>query len=139
MAKNKPNRKRSIDKKNKENVFLFSFPIFLLFFAVIICSLISTFVDLQKGLNFAVIAVLVGACEFLSGFISGKIKRENGIFTGIIYSLPAFVIILLISLILNKFSIDMNLLISSAVMLISSAVGGITGVNMKKKVKRGRK
>lgn len=139
MAKNIQNKKRSVDKKNKETVFLFTFPFFLLLFAVIICSIISTFADLQKNLNFAVMAVLVGMCEFLSGFVSGKIKRENGIVTGIIYSLPAFVILILISLILNKFSIDLNLLISCAVMLISAAAGGITGVNMKKKFKRGRK
>lgn len=139
MTKNKINNKKSGNKTLRENIILFVLPLILLTLTLFIATAISVAADLQKSFNFPIFASLTGLCSLLSGFLAGRTKRENGIFTGIIYPLPTFLIYILLSLITNSFSFDFNLLISLAVMLISSAVGGILGVNTKKKIRRGRK
>ena len=104
---------------------------------LLLASLVSVFIDLEKKLNFPVITVIFSLCTFLSAFLVAGKKREKGLVAGIIYNLPSVIIILLLSLIANGFSADLNILLSFVTMLISSALGGVIGVNRKQKAKRG--
>lgn len=72
---------------------------------------------------------------FLSGFVTGRKKRKNGLLNGVVYSLPATVLFIFISLCVNGFSCDLNLIFSITLMLIFSALGGVLSVNTKKKSK----
>ena len=132
---NKPikNKARKQKVRQNENLLMFLLPFVLLFSALLLASLVSVFIDLEKKLNFPVITVIFSFCTFLSAFK----KREKGLVAGIIYNLPSVIIILLLSLILNGFSVDLNILLSFVTMLISSALGGVIGVNRKQKAKRG--
>ena len=135
----KPKRNKTDNKLQIVNIMLFIFPVILNFVLLLISSIVAVYADLQKSHNFIVSLCIIGFTCFASGVFSGKFKRKNGIITGIIYILPQLTLLLLISVILNSFSIDLNIIISTAVSVISAAVGGITGVNMKQKAKRVKK
>lgn len=135
----KPKRNKTDNKLQTENIMLFIFPVILTLALFVISAIVSVYADLQKSQNYIVSMCIIGFVCFASGVLSGKFKRKNGIITGIIYILPQMTLLLLISVILNSFSIDLNIIISTAVSVISAAVGGITGVNMKQKAKRVKK
>ena len=135
----KPKRNKTDNKVQTENIMLFIFPVILTLVLFVISAIVSVYADLQKSQNYIVSLCIIGFTCFASGVLSGKFKRKNGIITGIIYILPQLTLLLLISVILNSFSIDLNIIISTAVSVISAAVGGITGVNMKQKAKRVKK
>lgn len=137
MSKSK--RNKSDNKQLAENIMLFIFPVILTLVLFVISAIVSVYTDLQRSQNYIVSLCIIGFVCFASGVLSGKFKRKNGIITGIIYILPQLTLLLLISVILNSFSIDLNIIISTAVSVISAAVGGITGVNMKQKAKRVKK
>ena len=135
----KPKRNKTDNKLQIENIMLFIFPVILTLVLFVISAIVSVYTDLQRSQNYIVSLCIIGFVCFASGVLSGKFKRKNGIITGIIYILPQLTLLLLISVILNSFSIDLNIIISTAVSVISAAVGGITGVNMKQKAKRVKK
>ena len=135
----KPKRNKTDNKLQTENFMLFIFPVILTLVLFVISAIVSVYTDLQRSQNYIVSLCIIGFVCFASGVLSGKFKRKNGIITGIIYILPQLTLLLLISVILNSFSIDLNIIISTAVSVISAAVGGITGVNMKQKAKRVKK
>ena len=135
----KTTRKSAEFKSKKQTILLFIFPIFLISTLLIILSVISVYSDLQKPSNYTVLLATIAFGSFVSGFLLGKIKRQQGIITGIIYILPTILIYAIISLILNSFSFDINLLVSMVVSIIAAAVGGIVGVNMKQNAKRVKK
>ncbi len=137
MSKTK--RNKTDNKLQTENIMLFIFPVILTLVLFVISAFVAVYADLQKSQNYIVSLCIIGFACFASGVLSGKFKRKNGIITGIIYILPQMTLLLLISVILNSFSIDLNIIISTAVSLISAAVGGISGVNMKQKAKRVKK
>ena len=111
---NKPikNKARKQKVRQNENLLMFLLPFVLLFSALLLASLVSVFIDLEKKLNFPVITVIFSLCTFLSAFLVAGKKRKKGLVAGIIYNLPSVIIILLLSLILNGFSADLNILLS---------------------------
>lgn len=129
-------RKNKEQKSKKESLFLFIFPVLFMLFLLCIISLISVLVDLQKGSVFKILLVIIASCSFISAFLSGKTKRQHGLITGIIYNLPFIVVLTTISLVLNQFSFNINLLISLVVSVLASSIGGVIGVNIRQRVKR---
>ena len=136
MNKNKNKSSRRRNKSNNESLMFFLTPLLIFTISFFAVSLLSVIFDLQKHLNFPVITAILSLCTFLSAFLTSKKKREKGLITGIIHNLPSITLIELISLLLNGFSPDLNLLLSLATMLIASALGGVVGVNSKQKAKR---
>lgn len=133
---------RKNDKSGKEwtnnlKLILYNFIINAIIF-VLLC-IIALFSDPDSELYYPF--ALVGLClgNFISGFLNGRIKRRKGIINGLIYSLPVTFLIMLISLILNEFSVGIRMPVSILLICICSAIGGILAVNAKKKVKVKRK
>lgn len=135
----KASKKSSEIKDKKQTALLFLFPVLVFLVLLVIASAASVYFDLQKSDNFIVLLFMLAIGSFISGYFSGKVKRRNGMTTGIIYVIPSVLLLVLISLILNTFSFDINILISALISVISSATGGIVGVNMRQKVKRVKK
>ena len=136
MKKSVKSKVKKQKGKQNENLLLFLMPLFLILLSLFTASLFSVIFDLKISLNFPVITVIFSLCTFISAFLTANKKRENGLVTGIIYNLPSIILVELLSLILNGFSADINLLLSFLTMLISSALGGVIGVNQKQKAKR---
>lgn len=133
--------KNKISKKQRgsvnDRIIMLLLPLIILTSALFIASAVSVVTDLPKHLNFPIITAIFSLCAFLSAFLIANKKREKGLITGTIYNLPSTAFILAVSLIINGFSADLNLLLSLVTMLISSALGGVMGVNRKQKAKRG--
>ena len=138
---NKPKNIKAKKQKNSDNknFIMFLLPLIVLLSALFVTSGVSSLSDIGKHLNFPVITVIFSFCTFFTAFLTANIKREKGLITGVIYNLPTIIIILLVSLILNRFSADLNLLLSFITMLISSSLGGVIGVNRRQKAKRGKR
>ena len=132
MEKTKPNRTKRIKSDSKQlNIFfqlqLFSVAIYLSLF--IISSIIALKADLPRKYDFLISLIIFAIASFGTGFFAGLKLRQNGLLVGIIYSLPMNFTVLLISLIINKFSFDLNLAISAIILILSAAIGGILAVN----------
>ena len=132
MKKTKPVRK---NKSKIENVAMNTFikvQIFaLISYALIfiIGSFIALAADLPRKYEYIYSLGMFAVSSLSVGFYSGLKLRQNGLVSGVIYSLPLNLIIILISLIINEFTIGMNLIITSAVLLLSAGIGGILAVN----------
>ena len=132
MQNSKPNRAvRNKSENSQLKVFLqiqlFAIVIYVLFF--IAGSLISLTADISLKYDYIVTLVLFSASSFLVGFFTGVKLRQNGLIMGIIYSLPLNVILIVISLILNDFTLSFNMLISLLVLTAFSGIGGVLAVN----------
>lgn len=135
----KASKKGSEIKDKKQTALLFLFPVLVFLILLVIATAASVYFDLQKSDNFIVLLFMLAIGSFISGYFSGKVKRHNGMTTGIIYVIPSVLLLVLISLILNTFSFSINIFISVLVSVFAAAVGGIVGVNMRQKVKRVKK
>ncbi len=88
-------------------------------------------VDLNSDHTFIVAISMFFISSFLVGFISCTKIRQKGLVSGVLYAVPMNSISILISLVMNGFKPDLRAAIIIAVMLVSSASGGIISVNTK--------
>lgn len=72
---------------------------------------------------------------FISGFTALKLIKEKGLFYGALCGAGQSVICALIMFILNKGTAGNAVFILIAVMILMSSLGGLAGVNLKKKIK----
>lgn len=98
----------------------------LIYLLACICGLMF---DINKSYDFYVSLISFAVSSFAAGFFAGCKLRKNGLITGLLYALPANIIVIIITLLSVSFKPDLNLLITAAVLLASSAVGGIAAVN----------
>lgn len=110
---------------------IFCLTIYIVLF--IVGCLVSLVFDIDYKLDYYVSLFIFALCSFLCGFIGGIKQRENGIVSGIIYALPGNLIVILLSVILNGFSVEISILISVVSLNLLSAVGGILGVNKRRR------
>ncbi len=72
---------------------------------------------------------------FVSGYISTRKYRKNGMITGGVSTTISVIMLLIIMIIANK-SFDIYMIIPEITMIISGISGGITAVNIKRRIKR---
>ena len=110
-------------------------------FAVIIYAVLfltGTFLaltaDLSSGYDYIFSLIIFAISSFAVGFFSGIKIRKNGLVIGVVYTMPMNIIISLISLILNDFTVGISLPLTLIILCLSGAVGGIFAVN--KRIRR---
>lgn len=94
-----------------------------------IFSFIALAADLSRKYDYLFSVIIFVICSFLTGFYAGNKQRQNGLLTGVVYSLPMNTLTLLISLIFSDFKADSSIIITALLLVVSSAVGGILAVN----------
>jgi len=77
------------------------------------------------------LALCIGA--YSGGYISSKRRRQNGLLMGIISGILIYCLILIVGLIFAKTAISFGILSKLILTLICGAIGGIFGVNSRKK------
>lgn len=103
--------------------------ILLMLFALILSKIQPTdSIILGFTLASQAIAAFVGA------FVSAKMNKKSGLMVGAALGAVLFVIFTAISLILNG-NITLLSLLRAAIIIASAALGGITGVNIRKREK----
>ncbi|MBQ7118220.1 MAG: TIGR04086 family membrane protein [Clostridia bacterium] len=100
---------------------------------LVILSAVCVKADINKESMSYIALVFIGVISLTTGFLFGIRERKNGIVCGILGALPVNLLIIAVSLIINKFSVDINILYTALVCLVSSSVGGIVSVNIRMK------
>lgn len=75
------------------------------------------------------VALAVGA--YAGGYISGKRRKRNGLFMGVLCGVFIFLIILVLSAFFSKAVESFSASAKLVVTLVCAAVGGVVGVNSK--------
>ncbi len=78
-----------------------------------------------------IVIVISSLGTFVSGYITSKIIKKNGMMYGMISGFLMFVILFISGLIVCGDSITTVILVKCTAMLLAGAVGGIFGVNSK--------
>lgn len=138
-------KNRSAPKRNHDKimnpvwkVFIHTQLLALAVYSVVflIDSFICLSLDLDRSHMFYFSALSFALSSFICSYFAGFKIHKNGIAVGLIYALPANLIVILISVIVNGFKIDLTVAISIFILLICSMLGGILSVNTKLKPKR---
>lgn len=103
------------------------------FFIFVTVCLIAYFTDLITKHDYYVSLLAFSSISFLTGFYSGIKIRNKGLITGIVFSVPIITLFLIISLALNGFKADYNILYSVVSMFVFASAGGIFAVNKRLK------
>ena len=137
MKKTKPNRnyKPKTEKQHLKTFMQIELISVLIYVAVfIISTAIALSSDLSSRYDYIFSMITFAISSIITGFIAGIKLRQNGLLVGITYSLPMNIIVMLISLILNKFTININIAITAIILILAAGIGGIIAVN--KRLKR---
>ncbi|MBR4116903.1 MAG: TIGR04086 family membrane protein [Clostridia bacterium] len=78
---------------------------------------------------FATVAVALGG--FAAAFYLGNALGKNGILIGLSVGGISFIIITLVTLLINSGAVSMHILLRLIIMLLTSLIGAIIGVNRK--------
>jgi putative membrane protein (TIGR04086 family) len=105
-------------------VFLISSAVAVFLFAVGMYFLEGGF---EYSPLFATISVAVG-CLLASLFLGIKIQK-NGILIGLAIGGAVFVILTLVTLLVNKGAVNIHILLRLVILMLSSMIGAIIGVN----------
>ena len=103
---------------------------------LIVSSIVCLSLDFKRQNMFYVSILCFAAASFICAYYAGYKIHKNGLTVGLLYSLPANIITVFLSVAVNQFKIDLTVLISLFILLISSMLGGILSVNTKLKQKR---
>ena len=135
-GKSKPRSEKRLD--NSAKIFIKSqilaLTIYSLFF--ILASTVMFIANVNKSNSFYAAIAAFAASSFICGYYSGYKIHKNGIFVGLLFGLPANLLVSIISIIVNSFKIDLTAVISFAILLICSMLGGVLSVNTKLKPKK---
>lgn len=103
---------------------------------LIICALALT---KSSGIPHLAVSPLVmivaGMGAFIGGYVSALISKQNGMMCGLICGFIMFLILFIASLITVRTALSMNTIVRLLLMLLTGAIGGILGVNKRKKIK----
>ncbi len=89
--------------------------------------------DRSYSAPFATISVSTGC--FIASLYTAKKSGSKGYMIGLVIGVTVFVIITLLSLIIGENGLSLNTLFHFIIILLSSLVGGVLGVNSKKSKK----
>lgn len=98
-------------------------------------SIIITKIDLPKPILSVLSTISVGLGAFVASFICGKIMKARGLMIGIICGIFISIFILLIGVTVFHNPISTIGIIKLVVIIVSSLIGGVIGVNIRRKIK----
>lgn len=117
----------------KPLIFGFIFSLITTLVFIIIFAITATNINLTDNTLLILSLTSMNLGCFIGGLTSGKISKEKGFIIGAINGFIVFLLITIISLILNKNSITIITLIKLITFTLSSMIGGVVGVNITNK------
>ena len=137
MKRTKPRKLKQVKRENNTwNIFLsvqiFAVIIYLIVF--FIGAFAAMVIDLPSKNDYIFSLLLFAVCSFATGFLTGIKRRDNGLIIGVLSALPLNSAVVILSLIFNSFSVDINIIITVLVLIAASGAGGILAVN--KRIRR---
>jgi putative membrane protein (TIGR04086 family) len=133
MGKTKINIKNKKAENAVINTFIRIEIIGLLIYVVVflLSALIAMSVGLKSNYYMIISLLMFSVCSFVTALTAGRKIRERGLLVGVIYTLPLNTLVLLLSLFYADFSVDYHFVVSAISLLLSGAVGGVVGVNLR--------
>ena len=133
MGKTKTNIKNKKAENAVINTFIRIEIIGLLIYVVVflLSALIAMSVGLKSNYYMIISLLMFSVCSFVTALTAGTKIRERGLLVGVIYTLPLNTLVLLLSLFFADFSLDYHFVVSAISLLLSGAVGGVVGVNLR--------
>ena len=105
------------------------------FLLLIIMSILMSFKDIPQS-AVSLISTLTFVCGgFVAGLAASSFSREKGMFLGLCCGLCLFLVLSLASLAVDGSGFGMVALTKLIAVLFAAAIGGVIGVNRKKKFK----
>ena len=112
--------------------------LFLYLLLFLIASAISLSANFSCRSAFYAAILSFALASFLCGGYAGYKIRKNGISIGLLFCLPANLIVIFVSAVTNNFAVDLTMIISFFILAVASMLGGIVSVNTEKKPKATR-
>ena len=98
-----------------------------------ICAAVMTVQDFNVTVLRIIALATLGLGGFGSGFLAAKLRRKNGMLMGALSGAALMVILVLLSLIFFGFHFGGQLITKVAIGVLTGALGGVLGVNHRKK------
>lgn len=97
---------------------------------MLLLSAVMLFFDISNSFSapFATVSVAVGS--FLAAFYASRKAESRGYLVGLTVGVVAFLAVMLISLAVSKDSVGLNTLFHFIIIVVSSLIGGILGINV---------
>lgn len=127
-------KKKNSSDSGKE-ILMFIMPVAVEAVVLTAVSILSLIFYVSTDYYYILMLISLAAGGFASGFIYCRKKRQKGLVNGLIVSLAADLLLLILSLILNGFSFDYHIILSAVCHILMSGAGGIVSVNIRKKSK----
>ena len=111
---------------------LFTFVIFLI--GLLLTSILYYFNITNDKINKILIYLVSFVSIFIGALKIGKITKQKGIITGLIYFVFMFIIMFLLSITVFNIQIKLNMFIYYLIILVFSILGSIIGKNMQSEI-----
>ena len=105
----------------------------LMLILLCICAAVMTVQDFNVTVLRIIALATLGLGGFGSGFLAAKLRRKNGMLMGALSGAALMVILVLLSLIFFGFHFGGQLITKVAIGVLTGALGGVLGVNHRKK------
>lgn len=119
------------NKKNNWSLYFKAFLIEIIITAVFILGFALVMYFTESAFNyapiFATVSIAIGA--FATAYYSAKRIGNKGFLTGLMIGGITFIVITLISLIIDDGAVTINTLFHLIIILLASLIGGVWGVN----------
>lgn len=133
MAENILKKETSLNIKNYLVAVVIGVVVSFGFMLLFSAAILYLNLDRAYAAPFATISIAAGT--FFASFYIAKKRGDKGYLVGIITGVLVFAIITVLSLIINRSGITKNTLFHLIIIVLSSTVGGVLGVNKGKNKK----
>lgn len=103
--------------------------------SMLVFSAAIYFLNLDRAYSVPLGTVSLALGSFFAAYFVARKSESKGYLTGTIVGLISFALVTVISLIVNKTGLTVNTLFHLIIIVLSSAIGGIIGVNKGKNKK----
>ena len=101
--------------------------------SIVVIPIFLTIFNLFKLETNKIIVIIIGAIlMFIIGLLVGKKSESKGYLNGLLVSVISILILVLLSLIF-RFSLNINSLIYYIILILSTVIGSVLGINKKAK------
>ena len=131
---NDTNDKNNISLRNV--IFSVITSYFILIFGMLILSVCVVYGPVKTETAEKLVNVIYYCSCIICGFLSSVNLKKRGWFNGLLTSLAYFLVVVLSVISVSEAKVSISLIIRLAVTIVLGTMGGIAGVNKKKKKKR---
>lgn len=131
-AKNKVKKVDSINQARNILIAMIVFSIVTSLLLLLMASVV-TVQNIPHNLFPFMSIIVVTLSSFLSSLMLAKLTKEKGLFNGLILGVVLAITIYIVGLILNGIDVGMVMYIKTVAIILASCLGGVLGVNLKRK------